>query len=72
MYAVVPVPSPLASLHGRHLLQVSDLSSPELGALIRLARFLKERPPREQGDTLKGRTVALLFEKPSLANARLF
>ncbi len=66
VYAVAPAPSPLGSLSGRHLLQVSDLSSLELDALLRLARFLKERAGREQSGLLAGRTVALLFEKPSL------
>jgi len=66
VYAVAPAPSPLGSLNGRHLLQVSDLSSLELDALLRLARFLKERAGREQSGLLAGRTVALLFEKPSL------
>jgi ornithine carbamoyltransferase len=45
---------------------VSDLSHEELAGLLRLAAFLKERPVREQGNLLRGRTVALLFEKPSL------
>jgi ornithine carbamoyltransferase len=66
VYAVAPALSPLGSLCGRHLLQVSDLSPLELDALLRLARFLKERAGREQSGLLGGRTVALLFEKPSL------
>jgi ornithine carbamoyltransferase len=35
-------------------------------AIVRLAVFLKGRPVREQRDALRERTVALLFEKPSL------
>jgi ornithine carbamoyltransferase len=56
----------LTQLQGRHLLEVDDLSTAQLSGLLHLARFLKARPPREQGNLLKGRTVALLFEKPSL------
>jgi ornithine carbamoyltransferase len=56
----------LAGLNGRRLLQVSDLSHGELAGVLRLARFLKAQPPREHGALLKGRTAALLFEKPSL------
>jgi ornithine carbamoyltransferase len=66
MYAVAPAPAPPLALLGRHFLQVSDLSHDELAALLRLGRFLKKQPIREQGTLLKGRTVALLFEKPSL------
>ena len=66
MYAVAPAPSPALALTGRHFLQVADLCAPELRGLLRLARFLKERPGREQSTLLNGRTVALLFEKPSL------
>ncbi|MFZ0573989.1 MAG: ornithine carbamoyltransferase [Candidatus Cybelea sp.] len=66
MYAVAPAPSPALALTGRHFLEVGDLCAPELRGLLRLAGFLKERPGREQGTLLNGRTVALLFEKPSL------
>ena len=45
---------------------MSDLSVPELRALLRLATTLKHSPEREQRQLLQGRTVALLFEKPSL------
>jgi ornithine carbamoyltransferase len=48
------------------VLRVSDLSAPELAGLLRLAGFLKGRPLSEQRTLLLGRTVALLFEKPSL------
>jgi ornithine carbamoyltransferase len=66
VYAVAPAPSPLSGLAGRHFLEVDDFSHGELSALLRLAAFLKERPVRAQGALLKGRTVALFFEKPSL------
>jgi ornithine carbamoyltransferase len=66
MYAVAPAPSLLGGLNGRHFLEVSDLGHGELGALLRLAAYLKARPVREQGALLKAMTIALLFEKPSL------
>lgn len=66
MYAVAPAPSPLSGLAGRNFLQVSDLAHAELRAVLELAAFFKERPPRGQGALLGGRSVALLFEKPSL------
>lgn len=66
MYAVAPAPSPLSGLFGRHFLQVSDFDREELAAVLALARFLKERPAAQQRGLLGGRTVALLFEKPSL------
>jgi ornithine carbamoyltransferase len=65
MYAVAPAPSSAVGLLGRHFLKISDFSPKELGSVLRLARFLKERPSVGQS-SLRGRTVALLFEKPSL------
>jgi ornithine carbamoyltransferase len=45
---------------------VSELTPAELDEILRLARFLKARPLNPQYTLLRGRTVALLFEKPSL------
>jgi ornithine carbamoyltransferase len=42
------------------------LSSAELASQLRLARYLKTMPAAEQRVLAKGRTLALLFEKPSL------
>ncbi len=47
----------------RHLLTLSDLSGPELGALLDLAAAMKAG--RWQHQPLSGRTVALLFSKSS-------
>jgi ornithine carbamoyltransferase len=66
VYALAPVPTRLCGLAGRSFLRVSDLTPEELLAILRLAVFLKGRPAREQRGTLRERTVALLFEKPSL------
>jgi ornithine carbamoyltransferase len=65
MYALAPAPVSTA-LRGRSFLKVSDLDRGELLGLLRLASFLKSRPAGEQRCLLRGRTVALLFEKPSL------
>jgi ornithine carbamoyltransferase len=66
MYAVAPLASAALNLQGRHFLHIGELSADELKSLLRLARFLKTRPVGEQRTLLRGRTVALLFEKPSL------
>ncbi len=64
MYAVAPAPTnPLA---GRSLLSVEELAAGELAWLVRLARYLKAAPVHEHRALLRGRTLALLFEKPSL------
>jgi ornithine carbamoyltransferase len=65
MYAPVLAP-PESTLFGRSFLEVGDFTCDELESLLRLARFLKGRPGNEQRALLRGRTVALLFEKPSL------
>ena len=66
MYAVSPAPATPPALRGRHFLEVDDLAPGELSALVGLAAVLKQGPVREQAGLLRGRTVALLFEKPSL------
>jgi ornithine carbamoyltransferase len=62
MYALAPAPS----LWGRHLLAVDDFSSAEVAAVLRLAEYLKRRPLPEQAQLLRGKTLAMFFEKPSL------
>ncbi len=64
MYAVAPAPA--NPLFGRSLLSVEDLTSAELAWLVRLARYLKAAPAQEHRALVRGRTLALLFEKPSL------
>lgn len=54
-----------ARLRGRNVLAVTDLGADELQSLIALAQTLKARP-REQLTLLRGRTLVMLFEKPSL------
>ena len=62
MYALAPAPA----LHERHLLAVDDLTARELETVLRLAAYLKFRRPGEQAQVLRGKTLAMLFEKPSL------
>lgn len=57
---------PRAQLRGRHLLSIDELSLAELDSLMRLGHDLKALPIREVGSLMRGRTLALLFEKPSL------
>lgn len=61
----VLAPAPLA-LQGRHLLELADLDAGELAGLLRLAHLLKQEAPIFERTLLRGRTLALLFEKPSL------
>ena len=57
---------PAASrLRGRNLLTMLDLTPDELGSLIGIAQQLKASG-REQLTLLKGKTLGMLFEKPSL------
>jgi ornithine carbamoyltransferase len=68
--ASAPFLSPAASrdvrtLRGRDLLSIRDLSAAELRSLIALAVDMKLQPARYDR-ALAGRTLALLFEKPSL------
>ena len=54
-----------ARLRGRNVLSVTDLGADELASLIALAQTLKARG-REQLTLLRGKTLVMLFEKPSL------
>ncbi len=54
-------------LRGRDLLSMQDLSAEEVREVLDLARHLKrEHRAGLDPDLLRGKTVALLFEKPSL------
>jgi ornithine carbamoyltransferase len=66
VYALAPAPASSRKLAGRSFLKISDLAAGELQRLLRLGAYLKGRPLREQRDLLRERTIALLFEKPSL------
>jgi ornithine carbamoyltransferase len=62
MYALAPAPT----LEGRSLLAMGDLSAAEVATLLRLAAYLKARRLNEQTQVLRGKTLAMFFEKPSL------
>ena len=57
--------TPAARLRGRNVLSVTDLGPDELGGLLALAQDLKAKG-REQLTLLRGKTLVMLFEKPSL------
>ncbi len=50
----------------RHLLSVTDITPEETGALIRRALALKQPGQGSAANALQGKSIALLFEKPSL------
>jgi ornithine carbamoyltransferase len=54
----------LETTKARSLLKVSDLDSNEFERLLDLAELFKEKPDAH-ADALRGRTVAMFFEKPS-------
>jgi ornithine carbamoyltransferase len=64
MSSVAPARS--NTLRGRNILEVTDFSPAELAAVIGLARYVKSVPKTEVRSLLRGRTLMLLFEKPSL------
>ena len=54
------------NLFGRHFLTLKDFSRDEIEYLLDLAAKLKaEKKKGIIGDRLKGKNIALLFEKPS-------
>jgi hypothetical protein len=58
----------------RHFLSINDLSRDEAQYLLAEAGRLKNEladNPQRQRETLACRTLAMVFEKPSLAHARL-
>jgi ornithine carbamoyltransferase len=64
MQAMVTLPA-AARLRGRNVLTITDLGADELTSLIAVAQTLKARG-REQMTLLRGKTLVMLFEQPSL------
>lgn len=58
-------------LRAKDLLSLSPLSGEELAELLDLAIYLKEQGTRGL-DTLRGKSIALLFEKPSMRTSVSF
>jgi ornithine carbamoyltransferase len=58
----------------RHFLDLSDLDSATIRALIEQAKALKarRRSPRETDRILKGRKIAMIFEQPSMRTRMSF
>src|ERR1700688_3347076 len=54
------------ALRGRNFLQVGDLSPLEIGTVLAVASHLKQGRAADQLPLLRGRTLVMLFEKPSL------
>ena len=52
-------------MRGRSLVSIGDLTPSELGRILQVAMALKDAGPARQ-PSLAGKTLALLFEKPSL------
>jgi ornithine carbamoyltransferase len=55
-----------APLQGRNILTVPDLSPTEIGMVLALAEHLKTTRGTDQLPLLRGKSLAMLFEKPSL------
>ncbi|MCL6628397.1 MAG: hypothetical protein K6U00_02205, partial [Armatimonadetes bacterium] len=55
-------------MKGRDLLSIRDLSAEEVWEIFRIAREMKSRSPEEElrSPMLPGKTLAMIFEKPSL------
>ena len=54
------------NLKGRNFLTLKDFTPEEIGYLLDLAAQLKEDKKKgKTGDSLKGKNIALIFEKPS-------
>src|SRR5580704_10306610 len=54
------------ALRGRKVLRVSDLSPLEVGTILAVAEQLKAGRATDQLPLLRGKTLGMLFEKPSL------
>jgi ornithine carbamoyltransferase len=59
------------SLHGRDLLSADDFSKAEILSLLELAEDMKHHP-KKFTTALKGKILALIFEKPSLRTRTSF
>ena len=55
-----------SALRGRHFLEMTDFGPSEIAKLLILAEHLKAGRSADQLPLLRGKTLALLFEKPSL------
>ena len=58
--------APDVGLRGRNVLTVADLTAQELATILALGAHLKAGRSTEQLPLLRGKTLGMLFEKPSL------
>jgi ornithine carbamoyltransferase len=58
--------APLPALKGRHFLRVSDFNEDEISTVLALAAHLKRARAVDQLPLMRGRSLQMLFEKPSL------
>ncbi len=63
--------SQLKKFHGRDFLTVDDFSPQEIKTLFDVAADMKKRP-KKYSQALKGKMLALIFEKPSLRTRTTF
>jgi ornithine carbamoyltransferase len=54
------------TLRGRNVLAIADLTPQEIGTILALANHLRSGRTAEQLPLLRGKTLGMLFEKPSL------
>jgi ornithine carbamoyltransferase len=54
------------TLRGRNVLAIADLTPQEIGTILALANHLRNGRTAEQLPLLRGKTLGMLFEKPSL------
>ncbi|MEK6677116.1 MAG: ornithine carbamoyltransferase [Planctomycetota bacterium] len=54
------------SLKRRHLVSILDFSTEEINQVLRTARFLKDQRGVHDPPPLKNKTLAMIFQKPSL------
>lgn len=64
--------TPAQRLRGRSLISILDMSPPEVADLLLVGERLKGERLREQVPLLRGRTLGMIFEKPSLRTRMSF
>jgi ornithine carbamoyltransferase len=72
MRIMLATASPEPLLQGRNFLTVADLSADEIGRVLRLAGHLRGGRVADQLPLLRGKTLGMLFEKPSLRTRASF
>jgi ornithine carbamoyltransferase len=53
-------------LQGRHFLSMLDFTTEEIAAVLKTARKYKKEPEKKEKRPLEGKTLAMIFQKPSL------